>query len=52
MTERELFRETLFQIGNIVGGPTCAYSPDIEREELLARMQRIAAMVVEALKGG
>jgi hypothetical protein len=40
----------LAKIGNIAGGPTMSYSPEIERNELLSRIQKINEIVVLRLK--
>lgn len=41
--------EALEKIGNTIGGPTMAYSREVERKELLRRMETVSRMVVEAL---
>jgi len=43
--------EALMEIGNVIGGPTMSYSPKVEREELLNRVQKVGKLVVKALGG-
>lgn len=41
--------EALEKIGNAIGAPTMSYSPEVEREELLKRVQLVSKIVVKAL---
>lgn len=47
----KLLVEALRGIGNVIGGPTMSYSPKIEREELLSRVQKVGNLVAKALEG-
>lgn len=42
----------LSDIGNIIGAPTCQYNKEIERTELLERMNKIAKLIEEEKKYG
>lgn len=44
-------KETLRTIGNEAGAPTTGYSTAIEHEELIGRMNHIAALISGALNG-
>lgn len=50
MAKQWLVMQTaLMDIGNLIGGPTMAYSAEIEREELLARVRKVAGLVQKGL---
>jgi hypothetical protein len=42
-------KEALEKIGNLIGAPTTHYLPEQQRKELLARLDKISAIVQEAL---
>ena len=49
--ENEGLKESLYEIGNIIGSPTMKYAPTIERKELLSRIDKVSKVVADGTQG-